>query len=458
MEASQERDEELRLRDLLDYPREDLDREIKDWLDMDDGVVRADLAIELLALANHGGGYLVFGFSEADDGYSGSGQCPFDLARYSQDSLNGVVARYAEPTFHLRVEHLNSTLSNPHVVVVVPGGHPVPIRSKRDGPQGSRMSQNVIYVRRPGPQSAPPQTAQDWEGLFERCFRARRTELVAALRELSTVLGAENPEEVLGLAGVAPREADALTAWVKAGEDRLAALMAEHLADEEPSRYENGSWIVAYEVVPKQHPPLALQDFIEILREVAGSETGWPPWWVPTREGITPYPYEGLVECWLVETHFADAAHSDFWRADPAGRMFLLRGYQEDSTESAEPGTQISLTLPTWRIGECLLHAERFARRLGEDDSSIHVLVRWRGLQGRLLTTLGTPDRFLSDNYRCHQDVVESTGTFAVETLADALPEAVRALVGPLYAAFNFFNPPGDFYAEELTKMRERSA
>lgn len=59
---------EQSLRQLLDFPREDMATEIKDWLNLGDSMVRAKLAKELIALANHGGGYLLFGFSEATTG------------------------------------------------------------------------------------------------------------------------------------------------------------------------------------------------------------------------------------------------------------------------------------------------------------------------------------------------------------------------------------------------------
>ncbi len=64
------------LRRLLDYPREEMATEIKGWLDLSGRDVRARLAKELIALANYGGGYLLFGFVEADNGWSPSESCP----------------------------------------------------------------------------------------------------------------------------------------------------------------------------------------------------------------------------------------------------------------------------------------------------------------------------------------------------------------------------------------------
>lgn len=55
---------ERRLQDLLAYPREDLAIELKGWLDLRSEEDKANLAHAILALANHGGGYIILGFQE----------------------------------------------------------------------------------------------------------------------------------------------------------------------------------------------------------------------------------------------------------------------------------------------------------------------------------------------------------------------------------------------------------
>jgi hypothetical protein len=50
--------------DLIDNPNETLAVEYKSWLDLTDNEVRADLARHIAALANYGGGSIVFGFTD----------------------------------------------------------------------------------------------------------------------------------------------------------------------------------------------------------------------------------------------------------------------------------------------------------------------------------------------------------------------------------------------------------
>ncbi len=49
---------------LVAYPREDLNCELKGWLNMDEGEQAASLMKAVLALANHGGGFILVGFAE----------------------------------------------------------------------------------------------------------------------------------------------------------------------------------------------------------------------------------------------------------------------------------------------------------------------------------------------------------------------------------------------------------
>jgi hypothetical protein len=42
----------------------------------------------------------------------------------------------------------------------------------------------MVYLRRPGAETAPVSTLQDWEDLINRCVRLRRDEFLTEFREL----------------------------------------------------------------------------------------------------------------------------------------------------------------------------------------------------------------------------------------------------------------------------------
>ncbi|MCE9523139.1 MAG: ATP-binding protein, partial [Alphaproteobacteria bacterium] len=87
--------------DLVDNPAETLSVEHKQWLDLTDKGVRADLARHIAALANHGGGVIVFGFT---DDMKFAGANPF--AAVDRDVIASIVTKYLEPPFHCDVHSL----------------------------------------------------------------------------------------------------------------------------------------------------------------------------------------------------------------------------------------------------------------------------------------------------------------------------------------------------------------
>lgn len=187
--------------------------------------------------------------------------------------------------------------------------------------------------------------------------------------------------------------------------------------------------------------------------------TGWPPFWFPTRRGIEPYAINDVVECWL--GHDAepgafgqrDAAHSDFWRISPDGLAFLLRGYQEDGLDNQPPKQLFDITLPVWRIGEALLHAERLAGNLVEGPATVTFAVQYHGLAGRSLTSI-SGNRLMFERDVARQDIFTQRNTIEVASIGPNLPEIIHPLLAPLYALFNFFDLPMTLVAEELAKMR----
>jgi hypothetical protein len=134
-------------------------------------------------------------------------------------------------------------------------------------------------------------------------------------------------------------------------------------------------------------------------------------------------------------------------------------GYVEDSAErQIEPGTAFDLTVPIWRVGECLLHAAKLGALLAPDrDLRVLFRARWYGLAGRRLISY-TGNRMLFGNYICLQDEYGGEATIDVARISESLPEIVAPLVVPLLERFGFFQVPESLAAEELTRMRSHQS
>ncbi|MEH0075638.1 RNA-binding domain-containing protein [Pannonibacter sp. Pt2] len=450
MEISRER-----LRDLLVAPREDLDFEVKNWLNLqgsnDD---KATLAKAILALANHGGGFIVLGLTEADDGVREAEGRPATLDGYNQDLINGIVQYYCDPPFHCAVHIIPNPAGAMFPIVVVPGGHRVPVRARRAGPNGNTIQNNAIYVRKPGPRSEMPQSAQDWDDLLARCLRNRRDEMFDQIRDLIT--GAVPQAEL-------PPEPARIDEWIKTCRQRWTEL-TRPLPENVGPRMPHGRYCFAYEISGERRQ-IAPAQFPEALRRSVVRHTGWPPFWFPTRAGIEPYPIDGAVECWLggdqqTPPEQRDAAHSDFWRVHPDGLAFLLRGYQEDGMEvqrngraPVPPASAFDITLPVWRTGEALLHARNLADNLFEGPTTIRFVATYEGLAGRSLASIDNR-RDVWEGRRSHQDNITLETNIDTQAIDPNLPEIIHPLLSPLYALFNFFELPSKLVVDELARMR----
>lgn len=338
--------EDQRWKDLLVDPREEVHREIKSWLDLSDNGDCANLAKAMLALANSDGGQILIGYQEVGESWEPESTRPFSNDHYEQDTVNGIVEKFADPQFHCDVFHVEHPESGDLFPIIdVPGGHTVPIRAQRGGPNGRHVTHNEYYIRRPGPESAPPKTGREWDELIRRCVSASKNDLLNRMRTVLT--GFEQ--------GPTAEETDPiekLTSWT----DNVLEEWQEKVEDEydsiEGSLYQHGYWVFSYSI-EGDFETLSLSDFLELLREVKGHETGWPAWLI-SEDHV--YPHGDLIESWLIGNTFNDPAHADFWRASPEGNMFLLRGYQEDSQDDYEAGDVFDVILPIWRgVSACFM-------------------------------------------------------------------------------------------------------
>ncbi|WP_423460304.1 hypothetical protein [Ottowia sp. VDI28] len=439
-----------RFEDWLLSPRETLDFEVKQWLNMADPESQGLVAKALIALENHGGGFLLFGYRENNDkSLSPDPNRPISLEAYLTDALNAIIKKRAEPVFHVEVTLQRHPTSNEEYPLVrVAGTSKVPVRSD-SATAGGSLKQHVYYMRAPGPESRAPLNASEWDALLRRSITNQREEIISLFRALA-------PATVAGrFLEAAPTEAEALGTFVANAKARWSHLNGG-LEESDPAKITLGHFFFAARIVGTSRH-LNERQILE-LNQSAKRYTGWPALITLHGEKTKPRLIDGCIEAWISDQ--ADVGHADFWRIDAKnGNFFLLRGYQEDSLDPARgfgnPGTLFELTLPVWRLGEFLLRVLDLADAMYEPPYEVLVECEWEGIAGRRLFSLNGRRHVRS--YTSAEATVRTSGSFPSNGLRELLPEAVRTLMVPLYQHFEFFVPPDTLFAEELGRMTKNS-
>ncbi len=314
----------------------------------------------------------------------------------------------------------------------------------------------------------------DWREVVDEALRRRKAEgltqrALAALAGVSlpTVNQFEQGEinlrfdrvvailDALGLF-VQPGRSDSLQSFEHGARRRWEELVAD-LPPDSASRQPFGHSEQAYSLELEDDVP-TLAKLRETLAR-APRYSGWPPFWVPSRESLRPVIRDGVVECWLGKPDqdriFNDAAHSDFWQISRDGTTFLQRGYQEDGPD-LQPGKIFDVTLPIWRTGEVLLHAAWLARQLGaQPDHKIRFQARYTGLAGRELYSWAKPLLHigLPEQYRARSDAVDLKVTTTVAQVENDLQTPVETALRPLYERFDGFNPPATLVSSQTEEL-----
>lgn len=436
-----------RFEDWLLSPKETLDFEVKRWLNFDDPETKGLIAKALIALENHGGGFLLFGYMEdATKRLVPDPNRPDSLELYLTDNLNAVIRKSAEPTFHVEVtlqRHPETSLEFP--LVRVSGKSKVPVRSDSATP-GNTLRQHVYYTRAPGPESRGPLSANEWDSMLRRAISNQREEIISLIR---SVLPSVSELDVSS----SPSEKDKLAEFIKSSTDRWSSLN-ETLASTHPGYISLGYYCFGAKIIGKSKD-ISSKAILD-ANAAARKYTGWPAFVTIYQDLTSPKLVDGSIEAWTAQVSYPDVGHSDFWRIDPAGFFLLLRGYQEDSSDSqkgfGDPGKLFEATLPIWRLGEFLLRVVELGKLMFEEGFEVVVGCEWHGLENRVLF-VHNMRRFIPGTYKSSQNNVKTSGQFSAAAITELLPDVVKALTIPLYEYFDFFVPPDSMYKEELSEM-----
>ena len=429
------------LQDIVDAPWERLDVEYKTWLNLDDKEAQAKLAKHLCALANHGGGFVVFGI--ADD-MTPAGQQPPEAGPYDQDRLSGIVRRYLTPAFQVAVYRVTASGTGiTHPVVWVPSHEAVPVCSRRSGPKDDGeavgIEQITHYTREAGPESVPVTTPEHWRPIIRRCVLYERQALLAGLEPLLRSPG-----------GPVSEPGEALRRWHEASHRKFLEAVDGNQDDDLLKR---AHYQFSYRINAADGEQLRMVGFVDELRRIGNEvmqfvDTGWSMFQILNVVDLMPRSTfdsnlgeDEFLECDLVSVPGRQLSLPDFWRVSPAGMATIVRAYREDrlhdwsDAAGSGPGTWIWPRGMAREIAEMIRHARALAERF-EAPETVSFRAEWFGLQGR---TLGDPEnpivQFRSGTARDEWRMV--TKTVPVAGLAKGWPELTADILSLVLRNFD---------------------
>ncbi len=432
------------LMDLVDYPRETLDIELKEWIDLSDKVAQAKLAKHIAALANHGGGYLVFGFCDDE---SVAPNRPTDISGYNRDTFGKIVSRYVTPAFQCDVVPVRSSGGLVYPVLRIPSHGSTPICAKIDGPHDSKGQAQGIragsyYIRKPGPKSEAARGVEDWQPLIRRCVLSDRDGLLSDIVRAVQPRAEEPPQAVL----------DRLKTWHDESEARWQSIVEKATALRWLVDIEANHCQLSYIILADNGlaiPAGELQHVLEqVNRDVRQTVwTGWSMFYPFTRPEIAaalhPEFDDGtgldILESNLIGDRDFDTSLPDYWRYSVDGRGTIIRPYREDLQRSVDrkgraAGTWFSPETVIRETSELVTHARIMAERY--EGSRAAFRCTWRGLAGREIDDIDNIS--WSPGRRSRADQRTTTGTWDLPVLMANWQEVVAELSCPVLGLFGF--------------------
>jgi hypothetical protein len=456
------------IKNLIERPSESLSVEVKRWIDPDDLEGIGKIVRTVLALRNHGGGYMLIGF-ENHSFQPDTSNVPSDVrVSFHIDKIQGYVTKFASDPFEVAVEFVERA-GQVYPVIVVPPGIKTPVAAKNNLLFNNKklVTTDEVYVRSLTANNTPSTTKaswKDWPALTEVCFENREADIGRFLRR--HLIGV-TPETLTTLATAIAVAGDKkvsseelLGGYLQESERRYQTVAAER----EVSLPPHGTWEVALVLVGDIPSHQATTQFLNLIAASNPNYTGWPIW-LDSREfgdrAARPYVFDGAWEALVVSLNTGWSDQVDFMRLDPRGRFYLHRPLQDDisgSNRAPKPLAELDFGLPIIRTAEAIAVGLSLSKALGclSQKCLLAFSFRWKGLHGRELTYWAQPSRYISPGRRAYQDEVSVQISVPVDVSLSAVGEFVDQVVQPLYAVFDGFTLGKEIVHDLTNRLIER--
>jgi hypothetical protein len=453
---------------LVARPSETLAVEIKRWLDPSQPSAVAKIIKATFALRNRNGGFLVVGFDDKTLEPDAANE-PADVrATYHQDTIQGLISRYANEPFEVQVTFVERD-GHLYPVIAVAQGVRTPVVVKNALQDAGEKLLNVgdIYFRTLNTNGTPSSATarpQDWRDILEICFDNREADIGRFLRR--HLAGQNAGRTLAALRGEPTTPTDELrrrcAAILQIGSKNFdEALKERRLSQIERMLLDGLTWEIALAIDPPKTAALPDKEFLTAFAASNPNYTGWPIWLdarALSDERSRPVVRTGAWEALILARSEETADRLDFFRLDPKGDFYLRRLLQDDAVpRRVQPGTRFDPILMIYRVTEAIAVGIAIGKGLNwAENATLGFMFRWRKLKGRRLDSWANPIVYVPGGGPSHQDEVTTFIELPLATAAAAIPSLVEAATQELFVAFDGTRLNKDTYEEQARRLIER--
>ncbi len=382
---------------------------------------------DILAMANMGGGLIIIGVDQMDNGsFKPTGLPDHMLGSWETTRVNNFVQRYADPPINTRTRRF-SDAGMTFIALDVPPFPSVPHLCMKDYP--GELQAFALYVRTANNESAPIKSSADFDAIIERAVRNRSERLLSSIRTIlvgaditATVSDTERFAQQLEEAQQRaieryPRE------WPTYEGYREIAWWPARFDEERFALEELRPAVNAARVSYRAQPFLAAdqsRDAIQSMQDGIEAITGSRP--------LFPEPMR------------LDYHAYDYWQFRTSGFFFKSSLMKEEGLTPRINDKLILWDEMTAFMGEGVDALVRLYEALGVMDEDVTVQVRVTGTQGR---TVGVSGIWLPTIHeRCSLPEVRYRATHSIDEWAAGRVDLAARMTREIMLRFNWMDAP----------------
>jgi hypothetical protein len=459
--------EQTIIESILENPSESLNLEVKRWLDLDDPEGIAKFIKTVCALRNRNGGYFLMGLDNATlNPVDYTFSKPF-RDQYHADVIQGLISKYCASPFEVEIE-VGQKNGRSVLVVSVPVGVKTPtmIKSPLINTGGAKLLEiSQIYFRTlnsNGTASSACLAPKDIEDLMEICFENREADIGRFLRRHMT--GAAFQEYLHSQSNAVPVLSLKDKAWavVDDGLSRLAkAIATKPLPKEQEYLINAFSTTVGLYFDPQKVDAIPSRKFLDSIRSRNPQLTGWPIWLDAQdfqEQEFRPRVIDGAWDSFIRVGSFSKHG-LDYMSFHPAGKFFLHRVMQEDTSEKVERGSVLDPVLLTYRVAECIIVGLAFSKIVDFGELSRAVFAfRFKGLENRKVSPWANRERYFSMGGRStsYTEKCDVAVEVPADTPANAVAPYVHEVMSAVLVIFDGFQLSEQLVEDCVKRLIER--